>query len=188
MFVTVCLHSVETVIGPATPGFVSGNTVKIVEDNGKGWWNSIASKECIDILQCRVSHVRVNIPACIYECIYKFQAFRVEIFRLLNPLKGNVSLALVTSTKSLYIFGSQPVVWCLRLVKTVTKNVVPKFHTFMKATCPLPSFECTFLESKIPFSVISIFGSEDSERSSGERSCITFRIYWKTRSSNDYIN
>ena len=107
------------------------------------------------------------------------------MFILLNPLKGNVNLALVTSTKPLYMFGSQLVVWGLRLVKTVTKNVVPKFHTFMRATCPLASILCTFVESKIPFSVISIRGVEPS---SGERSCITLSMYWKTTSSNDYMN
>jgi len=36
MFVAVCLHLVETVPALATPGIVSGNTVKIVEDNGRG--------------------------------------------------------------------------------------------------------------------------------------------------------
>jgi hypothetical protein len=103
MFVAVCLHLVETVTALATPGFVSG------------------------ILQCIKSHTRGRIYACILNGLKHFQVFRVVIFRLLNPLKGNVSLALVTSTKPLYMFGSQLVVWCLRLVKTVPNNVVLKW-------------------------------------------------------------
>jgi hypothetical protein len=104
-------------------------------------------------------------------------------------MKGDVIRARVTSRKPPYVFGTQSIVWRLRLVKTVPKYELPKFHTFMKATSPLASRECKDFCSNITFIKSSIPTFEGSaELSPGERSCITFAMYWKTTSSNIYMN
>ncbi len=164
------------------PGIVSCNTVDIVQDDGRGWQASFASEECVDICTA-VDDTRI----CAFNGLKACQQCRVVIFRLLQPMKGDVIWARrVTSLKLPYVPGAQLVVWCLRLVKTVPKYEPPKFHTFMKAICPAPNFECRVLFSNIPFIMSSIPGG--AKLFSGERSCITLAMYWQTTSSNNYMN
>ena len=98
-------------------------------------------------------------------------------------MKGDVIRARANSLEPLYVFGTQPIVWGLRLVKTVPEYELPKFHTFTKATCPLLSATCRSFLSNTPFSTSSILTFEGrGELSPGERSCVTFAMYWKTTS------
>ena len=51
-------------------------------------------------------------------------------------MKGDTIRVQIASPKP-HVFGKQLIVWCLTLVKTVSKYELPKFHTFMEATSPL---------------------------------------------------
>ena len=134
---TVCLHLDETITALATPGVVRSDTISIVENDSRGKWKSFTLKEQINILQRRVSYKGSNV--CAYACIlHGFECFHCRVVispGRSNPLKGDVIiLLLVTLTKPLYMLRSELVVWCLRLVKMLTINIVLKFRTFMRAT------------------------------------------------------
>jgi hypothetical protein len=180
MGLAVIVHYSITTL--AAPGSVSGNAVDIVEDDGRGRRASFALEERIDICTT-VDNARI----CAFKSLKGCQKCRVVIFRLLQPLKGNVIRARrVISPKLPYVPRVQPIVWRLRLVKTMPKYEPPKFHTFMKATCPLPSLACRLFVNNIPFIMSLIRGS--AKLSPGERSRVTFAMYWKTTSSNNYMS
>jgi hypothetical protein len=110
MFFAVIIHYDRNVATPAVPGFISGDTVDIIEDDSRGSRDSVASEECIDIYACSEA-----MPGRMYTSILKAcQQCRVVTFGL-QLMKGDVIRAFVTSRKPSDVFGTQPIVWCLGL-------------------------------------------------------------------------